>query len=203
MQECHALIFVDNSLLKCVCHACSSCPYDNCGGCRLCLLTHHFTCEVHTICKAMSGCCVFLHAGASKTTFSNNTANCKRYGGDVFVDGAANVRATGATFSNALSQSGGSIYAYSNVTLESCNTTAARATDFGGGCIFADTKSNVRLLSVVLSACRCVVRTVAELFCQIQWMLHTTFGPHILSGCTQSVSCLHRALHSALSQCLA
>lgn len=78
-----------------------------------------------------------MHAGASSTTFSNNTS--KFNGGDIAVLGNANMHVIGATFSGGVAtESGGSIYTESNITLEECTITGAKVTKNSGGAIYVD-----------------------------------------------------------------
>jgi hypothetical protein len=99
-------------------------------------------------------CCFSLHAGASKTTLSNNTAQSS--GGNLAAAGDASVHATGAFFTGGEAPKAGSIYAAGNssITLKGCTITAAKATWDFGGCIAADTTATVRLERSVVNGCQ-------------------------------------------------
>jgi hypothetical protein len=62
----------------------------------------------------------------------------------------------GATLTGGVAESGGSISAYNNgtINLEGCKITSARTTKYDGGCIYAEGTSTVHLVRCVVSGCR-------------------------------------------------
>lgn len=95
-----------------------------------------------------------LPAGASKTTFSKNTA--KVYGGDLAAEGDAVMRVAGATLTGASAEGAGSVYTYGNssITLQSCTIKGAKTTKYAGGCMSVESTASLQLINSVVSGCQ-------------------------------------------------